>query len=279
MVDYFQNSISDPAAATPGLVVREALADIESGLAVEDAAGIGLGVVVSRGTTPDAQVTLGDDASSDVLGITCRVANAEGALGSEATNAVTYAQYETIPVIRRGYVWVYCTGTGNAGSRNINYNDTTGAIDLGTATTGETQLYGAELCNTITSSGSMALLRIYDLTADPPYLTGITMNGQAAETITNGIVDLTVVEEITMNGQAAETNTNGTVDLTVVEEITLNSGSAETNTNGTVDITVVESIDVNTSGSPISGAIDIQDGANINVGLTAQVIDIAYNAA
>ena len=255
MVDYFQNSISSPDVASPGLVVQEALAEIDSTMAVEDATAIGLGVVVSRGTDKDAQVTLGGSTLADVFGITCRVANAVGALGSESTNLPTYAQYTNVPVIRKGYVWVYCTGTGNAGSRNINYNATTGAIDLGTAGGGEIQLHGVELCNTISSSGSYALLRLIDFRAEPYCVTSITMNSQAAETRTAGVVNLVVVEAITINGQAAETNTAGTVDLTVVE-----------------------SIDDDSAGSPISGAVVIEGGANITVTTASQTITVAYTA-
>lgn len=167
MVDYFQNSIADPPVGTPGLVVREALADIESGLAVEPAAGIGLGVLVSRGTDPEKQVILGGDASPDVVGITCRVANAVGALGDEAANLVKYAQYEPIPVIRTGYVWVEvdAADTGNAGSRNVSYNDTTGVIVLGTAGAGETQIDPdtIELMNTVGAGETLALLRLSNI--------------------------------------------------------------------------------------------------------------------
>ena len=167
MVDYFQNSIAANAVGTPGLVVREALADIESALAVEPAS-IGLGIVVSRGTDPEKQVVIGGDASPDIIGITCRIANASGALGAEATNPPLFAQYETIPVIRKGYVWVTCSGTGVAGSRNISYNDTTGAIVLGTAGVGETQLdpLTVELMNTVTGGEVLCLLRLTDLRVD-----------------------------------------------------------------------------------------------------------------
>jgi hypothetical protein len=168
MVDYFQNSIADPAVATPGSIVERALAEIESSLAVEPSDGIGLGLVVSRGTNPEKQVVLGGDASPDVLGISARMSDAAGALGSEATNLVIWPYKSSIPILRKGKIWVACTGTGVAGSRLVAYDDITGAIVLGTAGAGETQLdpRKVELLNTVSSGETLCLLRINYLDTD-----------------------------------------------------------------------------------------------------------------
>lgn len=160
----FQTSIIDPYGGSPGLVIQEVLAFIESSLAVESAP-IGMGVVVSRGADQQRQVVAGGDYFTGVLGISCRVADQAGAAGSEATNLVVRLQNSPCPAIRTGYVWARCTGSGNAGSRNISFNNTTGVIVLGTAAPGETQLDPAsvELILSVGLGEEMCLLKLSDI--------------------------------------------------------------------------------------------------------------------
>jgi len=58
-----------------------------------------------------------------------------------------------------------------------------------------------------------------------------------------------------------------------VVSVALNSGTAS---SGVVDLPVVESIDINTSGTPLVGDIDIQDGTSIGVTKSGQAVTVAY---
>lgn len=268
MVDYFQNSIAAPDVAATGVLVEEALAEIESSLAVETAAGIGLGVVVSRGTNPEKQVVIGGDASPDILGITCRIADQAGAVGSESTNLIVRAYQTPCPVVRNGKVWVTCSGTGVAGSRQIAYNDTTGAIVLGAAGAGETQLdpNTVELLNTVTSGETLCLLRVNFLDSDRALLDDHVrayMAGLAAQTDEDEV-------SASLNGEAAKNFIPQQVVVvvdsasgTVAADATLNVG---TTTDGAEIL----------SGAALTG-LDTE-GDIRNIPLAAATLAIAGNA-
>lgn len=151
----FQTTVTRIPVAVNGLLVDPTKADTESFL-VETAAGLTPGKIVSRGTLEN-QVVLGVD--SEVLGIVVRSGENYGADGSEDANTVLYPQYSTVEVLRSGEIWADVTGTGSAGAVVINANDTTGVIDLGVASTGETALTGAKLETTMAAAG-LAKLRI-----------------------------------------------------------------------------------------------------------------------
>lgn len=155
--DYFQNSIAAMEKAAAGLVLDQANADISPNFAVEDATGIGMGIAVSRGTNAEKQITAGG-AVGTIFGITTRVSDPKGPGG--LVNAPFWEQYAPAPIIHSGYVWVPSTGTGTAGSTTVSYNTTTGAIVLGAPGAGELALTGVTLWNTVTVSGSLALLRL-----------------------------------------------------------------------------------------------------------------------
>jgi hypothetical protein len=141
--------------------------------AVETAAGIDFGVVVSRGTA-DEQCVVGGDAAG--IGITCRTLDREGAI---TTGAVKYDQYDDAAIITEGYVYVpIYTASGSPGD-DLFYNDTTGKIEVGTASTGETQM-NATLEETVSSSGQIALIRL-----DSPLLQGEDLAVLTAAVSTN----------------------------------------------------------------------------------------------
>jgi hypothetical protein len=156
----FQTSIGVQAKATPGLVVDPDLADISSNMLVEPAAGIGPGLVVSRGTDVEKQVDLG---GADVFGITIRWADLYGP--GYDPNTGLWKQYAPIPCIHTGYVWVEvdAADTGDAGSRAISCNNTTGQVVLGAAGAGEQNLLGCTLMNTVGAGETLALLRLNDI--------------------------------------------------------------------------------------------------------------------
>ena len=133
------------------------LADIEPKTVisreVEDAAGIGFGLVVSRGTG-DTQVTLGGDGTG--LGITVRDLAQEGAQG---TGAVSYDQYEAAAVLTEGYCWAAINTASASPGDKLYYDDTTGAIEAGSGGAGKTPL-NATLETTISSSGQLGLIKL-----------------------------------------------------------------------------------------------------------------------
>jgi hypothetical protein len=62
-------------------------------------------------------------------------------------------------VIKKGYVWVVITNTGVPG--NAIYSvDATGAIAVGTAAAGQTQIPNATLETTVASGGDLGLIRV-----------------------------------------------------------------------------------------------------------------------
>ena len=128
------------ANAVPGQVADIGHNEIDSFLA-EGAAGIGFGLVVSRGTN-DGQAIIGGDATG--IGVTVRDLAREGAAN---TGVVAYAEKETMAVMRFGSgSKIFATiPTGGSAGDVLNYNDTTGVIDAGVAVAGETDIAGATL--------------------------------------------------------------------------------------------------------------------------------------
>ena len=119
---------------------------------VETTLGIAPGRVVSRGTSNN-QVALGGDAVG--FGITVRDLAGEGVL---STMVLNYAKYDVAPVMRKGYCYVDLQTTGTKGAA-LFYTDADGLISAGTASTGETQLDGCTLEETLTAAG-IALIRV-----------------------------------------------------------------------------------------------------------------------
>jgi len=138
--------------AYAGLIYAQAPHDIVS-RAVETTAGIGFGVAVTRGTDPDTQAILAGSAS--FLGITIRSLEKEGAPN---TAAVQWNETETAGILREGYIWAVCP-TGCVPGDAVNYVDDTGVLDSGAATSGETQLDGANW-ETTAAAGELAVIRL-----------------------------------------------------------------------------------------------------------------------
>lgn len=135
------------ANATPGLLADINNNEIDSFLAE---GAIPFGVVVQRGTS-DKQVTVGGDALG--IGISIRDLSREGAQGS---GNVSYADEETVGVLRRGKIFVTIPSGGSAGDP-INYVDATGVIDAGVPVAGETAIAGATLEEDVAAGGIGAI--------------------------------------------------------------------------------------------------------------------------
>lgn len=217
MVDYVQLTIKDPEVNTPGELYNPNLADIISSLVCGDAAGIGSGLVVSRKTSYEA--TTATKGGSKVVGISLRAA----AIGEGgAVNNDVYDEKALMRIVRKGYVCVPCTMTGTAGSRQISYNTTTGAIVLGAPGAGEAALYGVELENTVAASPGVARLRIDGLTNDPGYVFAVTVNGVSA--VSGGTAAIACVESIKIDGGAERT---GDITLDGNGDLVLANASAQ----------------------------------------------------
>ena len=143
----------DPAS--PGQVADSNPAEYNSEDAFCEDTSIGFGIVVSRGTADD-EVTKGGDGTS--LGVTVKV-NKE--TESDLTT-VQYNQYEAVTYLISGNIWVTLNNAGNAGD-NLYYNDTTGAIYAGTASTGQTQFPTGCKLLTDTASGAVGKIRITNM--------------------------------------------------------------------------------------------------------------------
>lgn len=143
-------SIKQPKAYA-GLVYAQAPHDIVS-RDVETVAGIGFGVVVSRGTNKERQIVAG---GTDFLGITIRSLDKEGAAN---TGAIQWNEKEAAGILRDGYIWAVCPAGCNPGDA-VKYTDATGVLDAGAAAAGETQLDGAQW-ETVAAAGELAVIRI-----------------------------------------------------------------------------------------------------------------------
>ena len=140
-------SIKQPKAYA-GLVYAQAPHDIVS-RDVETVAGIGFGVVVSRGTDKERQIVAG---GTDFLGITIRSLDKEGAAN---TGAIQWNEKEAAGILRDGYIWAVCPSGCNPGDQ-VKYVNATGVLDSGAAVAGETQLDGVQW-ETVAAVGLLAL--------------------------------------------------------------------------------------------------------------------------
>ena len=153
------------------------IADLEPKEVLSKAAegsDIGFGLVVSRGTA-DTEATLGGSAP---IGVSLRSLDREGAVN---TGAIDYTETETMAVMRSGYCWVTVADTGSPGDL-LNYNTTTGAIGVGTPAAGEAVLPGT-LETTVSSGGTLGLIRVNLVPADATSLQGVAVSSTAP---TNG---------------------------------------------------------------------------------------------
>lgn len=139
-------------SATMAVAYEGMLADLEPKEVVSKVAegsAIGFGLAVNQGTS-DNEAELGGTA---VIGITVRSLDRES-----SPSVVQYAQYETMAVLKRGYIWVAIENTGAPG--DVLYSDdTTGAIGTGAPGAGQTALSGT-LESTVASAGDLGLIRV-----------------------------------------------------------------------------------------------------------------------
>ena len=142
----------DHAAALDGMIADLADKDVVS-RSCETVAGIDFGRAVSFGTDPEKQVVLGGDDTG--VGIAVRSADHENAIGS--VNA-KYAQYETVSVLRKGYVWCKFSNVGSAGDA-VCYTDADGVLKSGAPAAGETALTGT-LETDVAAIDSLGLVRL-----------------------------------------------------------------------------------------------------------------------
>jgi len=142
------------ANAVAGQIADIGFNEIDSFLA-EGVAGIGFGLVVSRGTN-DGQAVLGGDATG--IGVTVRDLAREGEVN---TGAVSYSEADAMAVMRFGSgskIYVALASGGNAGDA-LFYDDVTGVIDVGAAGVGETDIAGATL-EADCAAGAIAVIRL-----------------------------------------------------------------------------------------------------------------------
>lgn len=141
------------AIAYMGQLFAQAPKDILS-RSVETAAGVGFGVVVSRGTDKDTQCVLGG--TTGFLGVTVRSLDREG---DDAAGSIDYDQYDTAAILRDGYIWVTCP-TGCVPGDAVNFVEATGVLDSGAPVgVGET---GLDDCywDSTAAAGELAVLRV-----------------------------------------------------------------------------------------------------------------------
>jgi hypothetical protein len=119
-----------------------------------ETAAIVAGIAVTSGTTLRQAVKGG---SGTFLGISVRTLDSEGST-PPTTNAVSYGVGEAIAVMEWGDIYVDLATTGTVGDA-IFFTDATGVISAGTASTGETQITGGVLDETIAVAG-IARIRI-----------------------------------------------------------------------------------------------------------------------
>lgn len=160
--------------------------------AVEGAAGIPFGVVVSRGTDKDKQCIIGGTA---FLGVTIRALDREGAAN---TGAISYAEKESAAILRDGYIWAICP-TGCVPGANVKYDNTTGVLDAGAAGGGETQLNGSSWESTA-SAGELAILRFNDAEVNVNADVSQIINAAVVATDSTGGVGLCTINLVDGNG-------------------------------------------------------------------------------
>lgn len=137
-----------------GMLVGQNPREVVTGL-VEDVDGINFGVVVSRGSDLERQITKGGVDGSLFLGITVRSLEVEGEAN---TGAIKRNQYEAAPVLRTGVVLVEVP-SGCAVGDAVKFAESTGIIDSGAPGVGELALANAEFIS-VAAAGELAELRI-----------------------------------------------------------------------------------------------------------------------
>ena len=141
------------AAALDGMLADLADKDVIS-RSCETSGGIEFGRVVSPGTDPEKQVVIGGDATG--IGVAVRSADHENAIGALAAK---YKQYETVSVLRKGYVWCKFSTTGSAGDA-ICYVDADGELKSGAPTGGVDTILVGSLETDVASIGDLGLIRL-----------------------------------------------------------------------------------------------------------------------
>lgn len=117
---------------------------------------IGFGLVVQEGTATN-QAKLGGDGTS--IGVSVRVMK-EKESGDSTTQ---YNQYDAMTILQDGEIYVSLGNTASAGA-DIYYNDTTGVIYAGTASTGQTQFpTGSKLLQTASTAGDIVKIRVRNM--------------------------------------------------------------------------------------------------------------------
>lgn len=143
----------DHAAALDGMLADLADKDVIS-RSCETAAGVEFGRVVSFGADPEKQVVLGGDDTG--IGVAVRSADHENPIGSVTAK---YLQYETISVLRKGYIWCKFSTTGNAGDA-ICYVDATGELKAGAPIGGTDTILTGSLESDVAAIGDLGLIRL-----------------------------------------------------------------------------------------------------------------------
>lgn len=142
---------TDPVRGAGGLVADDN-PTVTISRAVETAAGVTFGRMVSRGTDRDTQCVIG---GATPLGIAVRTRDTE-------SYAEKYLQYEDARILRSGFVYLTITTAANAGAA-LCYNSTTGVIDSGSPGAGEVA-FGGQLMQD--SAGGDVCLCWVDITAN-----------------------------------------------------------------------------------------------------------------
>lgn len=102
-----------------------------------------------------AEVLTGTAASTPV-GLALRYIATEG---TGTSNAISYAVGEALPVLRDGYAFITLAGTGVPGA-SLYMTNATGAVGIGTAGAGQTQLTNWTLESTVSTTGTIGLVRV-----------------------------------------------------------------------------------------------------------------------
>lgn len=124
-----------------------------------DAEGsLDFGIIAGRGTNGERQVIPGG-AGKDIIGVTIRSLEREGAYGSGLVN---YSDKETVGLLQSGYIYATCP-TGCAAGDDVIYTDADGILDAGAPAAGQTKLDHARW-ESDTVAGAVGVLRLEILT-------------------------------------------------------------------------------------------------------------------
>lgn len=137
-------------AAVAGMLANQREHHIDSRVC-ETAAGIGFGVAVSQGTADNGAV-LGAAASTGFVGISIKETTTNPSTVDE------YQQYENLPVLTDGDVWVTTGGIVTAGG-DVTFLKTTGVLSSTAADSDNFTITGARWM-TSAASGALAVVRL-----------------------------------------------------------------------------------------------------------------------